>query len=104
MTIVCALCGRENETARGAFNGVCEGCGGFLHSCLQCRLFCEASKGCSSSTTEEQGDPSHVNFCEEFEPLGRKRGGDAASPKKASGETARKFLDLFGGGGEGREG
>lgn len=94
--MICALCGRDCETARGSFNGVCEGCGAFLHACVQCRLYCEASRGCASSTTEQPGDPAHKNFCEEFEPLGRKRSGQASAA--GPGSAGSRFDDLFGGG------
>jgi hypothetical protein len=94
--LICAVCGRDNEVARGAFGRVCDGCGAFLHSCFQCRLYCGSSRGCASSTTEEQGDPSHKNFCEEFEPLGSKRDGPARQANP--GGSASRFDDLFGGG------
>lgn len=90
MNITCAACGTENEEGRVSFNAICKGCGGYLHSCIQCRLYCESSRGCTSSTTEETGDPSHVNFCEEFEPLGRRRVGQGSSSSSAD-----SFLDLF---------
>jgi hypothetical protein len=94
-TIVCASCGRENEARKTSFAAVCGGCGAFLHSCWQCRLYCESSRSCASSTTDESGDPSHGNFCEEFDPLRRIRRKD--SPDK--GDASKRFLDLFGGGG-----
>jgi hypothetical protein len=95
MGLICALCGMENETARGSFSGVCAGCGCFLHACVQCRLYCESSRSCASSTTEKPGDPMHGNFCEEFEPFGRKRH-DSGSTGKPT-EAVNRFHDLFGG-------
>jgi hypothetical protein len=93
--VICALCGTDNEVARGFFSAVCAGCGGYLHCCIQCRLFCQTSRSCSSSTTDETGDPSHGNFCEEFEPLGARRGAGPGTAKEPA-DSARKFLDLFG--------
>jgi hypothetical protein len=92
-TIVCTSCGNENEARRTSFAAICASCGAFLHSCVQCRLYVESSRSCASSTTDEQGDPAHGNFCEEFDPLNRVRKQDTP----AAGDASRRFLDLFGG-------
>lgn len=96
-TFACVFCGRENEAPRGAFRALCEGCGRYLHSCLQCRLYNASSCRCSSSTTEEPGDREHCNFCEEFEPRGGP--GGAGRPAGSDNEASRRFKDLFGAGG-----
>lgn len=95
--IRCAFCGRESEAPGGAFKAVCEGCGRFLHSCLQCRLFSATSGRCSSSTAEEPGDREHCNFCEEFQPAGCP--GGAARQAGRESEASLRFTDLFRAGG-----
>lgn len=97
--IACAFCGRENEFSAGAFKAVCEGCGRFLHSCLQCRLYSASSGRCTSTTTEEPGDREHCNYCEEFEPAGGPKGG--GKPAAGDSEASRRFMKLFGAGGGG---
>ena len=94
-TLVCASCGWENEAGRASFAAVCAKCGTYLHSCSQCRLYCESSRSCASSTTDESGDPAHGNFCEEFDPLNRMKTREI----RGEGDAAKRFLDLFGGGG-----
>lgn len=90
----CVHCGRESVTDRPGFGEECGGCGRYLHSCVQCRLFVPGTRRCRSSTTEQQQDYEHRNFCEEFEPsTGQVReGGDR------SGDARRRFGELFGGG------
>jgi hypothetical protein len=79
---------------KGSFSAVCGGCGRYLHSCDQCRLFVVSSHRCASSTTELPADSSHKNFCEEFEALNRSRSGDET---QAPDEARSRFMDLFGG-------
>jgi hypothetical protein len=92
--MICSHCGAEGAFPKGSFGAVCEGCGRYLHSCSQCRLYVVSTRRCISSTSEQPADPVHRNFCEEFEPLNARRdGGEAAG----SDEARSKFLDLFGG-------
>ena len=90
----CVHCGRSNgKTGAPGFREVCEGCGNYLHSCVQCRLYDE-SRRCLSNTTEPVRDIEHANYCEEFQPLPSEgRTGDA----KESPDSKKKFDDLFGG-------
>jgi hypothetical protein len=91
-------CGEVFEGSVVGFKAVCEGCGMYLHSCVQCRLYDEARR-CLSNTTEAVRDVEHANFCEEYQPLedsaeqtgwGRQEGG-------SSGERASDDFDaLFG--------
>lgn len=91
--MTCSHCGVESNMPKGSFGAVCEGCGRYLHSCDQCRLFVVASRRCASSTTELPSDSSHKNFCEEFEALNRLTEG--AEP--SSDDAGSKFMSLFGG-------
>jgi hypothetical protein len=92
--LICSRCGREDARTAGSFGAVCEGCGCYLHTCDQCRLYDVSSRLCASSTAEQPGDPGHKNFCEEFEPYDRLRGD---SGKTGSSDAGQRFTDLFGG-------
>ncbi len=93
--MICSRCGTRSEAPAGAFGAVCEGCGTYLHTCEQCRLYVASSGMCASSTAEQPADPSHRNFCEEFEPLNARRAGEGPGP--AGDDPASRFRSLFGG-------
>jgi len=49
---------------------VCEGCGAYLHSCLNCHHFDAAvTNSCSLSGTTFVGARASLNYCEEFRML-----------------------------------
>ena len=86
----CYSCGHcITEAIR--FRDACDRCGAYLHSCLNCRLYCPStSNHCLSPTTELVRDAAGANFCEEFEPQTTK----GASPDKPS--AKKSFDQLFG--------
>lgn len=66
----CHACGREwvSEVKRPAVKEVCEGCGAYLHCCLNCRYHDpHAHNQCYIPTTDWVGDRAGCNFCDEFE-------------------------------------
>ena len=88
----CVHCGSEHEATTVGFKAVCETCGRYLHSCVQCRLYSE-TRHCLSSTTEAVRDVERANFCEEFQPRDVRNSEDG----RISDDRARRsFDDLFG--------
>jgi hypothetical protein len=50
------------------FKEYCETCSAYLHCCKNCRFYNPSShNGCVIHTTDHVGDPTGLNFCEEFE-------------------------------------
>jgi len=48
-------------------DALCENCGSFLHTCLNCTLYDKlATKGCRNENGEPGPDPESKNFCEYF--------------------------------------
>lgn len=91
----CIHCGRERDQPTVGFKAVCEGCGAYLHSCVQCRLYDEAGR-CRSTTTDSVRDVEHANFCEEFSP--RRDSGSGTRGRVEREDAARNSFDgLFGG-------
>lgn len=86
----CVHCGHENELVTVGFRSMCGGCGEYLHSCIQCRLFNRTSERCTSMTTEPVRDRKGHNYCEEFQPGG---GGDGDSEKYGGGDFEALFGD-----------
>ena len=86
----CAKCSEEWPLKRVFFSSVCENCGCWLHSCVQCSLWEPGSETCRSFTTDTVPDREGKNFCEEWQPHTGK-GGNRAKP------GADKFNKLFGG-------
>ena len=49
------------------FQDVCEGCGSYLHCCLNCRFYDEhAHNHCAEPQAEYVSDPNGMNRCEYF--------------------------------------
>lgn len=86
----CIHCSEEWPLAKIAFSSVCEKCGNWMHSCVQCALWDRGSERCRSMTTEPVADRSGKNFCEEWQPH-RGNGGERENP------GADEFNRLFGG-------
>ncbi len=65
----CHSCGRQwvSEKRQPAVKEVCEGCGAYLHCCLNCKFYDEhAHNKCKIPTTDWVGDCAGCNFCDEF--------------------------------------
>ncbi len=45
---------------------VCEGCGAYLHCCLNCQRFDHQNRNCSLPHTSFVGSRDTLNYCEEF--------------------------------------
>ena len=45
---------------------VCQGCGEYLHCCVNCHHFDDTGSGCSLEGTEFVGSRDVLNYCEEF--------------------------------------
>jgi hypothetical protein len=86
----CILCSTEWPLEKVAFSSVCEKCGCWLHSCVQCRLWDGRASMCRSMTTEPVPDREGKNFCEEWQPH------EEGSGKKGN-SGADGFNRLFGG-------
>jgi hypothetical protein len=92
----CWKCGAKHELFSGekvSFRAVCDGCGIWLHSCMNCRYHKVGRPNeCMIPGTIAIHDREKVNFCDEFQP---KEGGavEAADPDEASkrlfGESSR---------------
>jgi hypothetical protein len=89
--MICVRCGHEYDARTVGFKAVCEGCGEYLHSCVNCRLFDPKADRCRSLTTEAVKDKESLNYCEEYQPLsdGRKSTGSGKV------RTAESFDALF---------
>ena len=85
----CHECGREAAEERIGFRATCDGCGAFLHVCLNCGHHDrQAYHECrASSTTEFVSDKAKYNFCEEFRPSSGGEGGPS------SGKKSRKDIE-----------
>lgn len=113
----CHSCGQEwvSEKKRPAVKETCEGCGAYLHCCLNCKFYDEhAHNKCYIPTTDWVGDRAGCNFCDEFtfadaearaEDAGRKAQardtfgqllGDAGAGKPGRSEGRGAFNKLFG--------
>jgi hypothetical protein len=94
----CHSCGREWVTQkRVRVPGVketCEGCGGYLHCCMNCRFHDpSAHNQCVIPKTEWVADRAKANFCDQFE--WRRLASEGAQAE--AGGDARQALDaLFG--------
>jgi hypothetical protein len=64
----CHKCGEEwtRQNSPG-FRETCPKCVGFLHACLNCRLYNPSADRCSSVTAECTGERDSLNYCEEFQ-------------------------------------
>jgi len=117
----CHKCG-EAWTRRESpgFKETCPGCDGYLHACLNCRLYNPSADCCSSITAECTGARDGLNYCEEFQfrekpnntnhrngngnGNGTRKNGSldfSAKPRKndtpaGPGRARKKFDDLFG--------
>lgn len=86
----CIRCSEEWPLEKVAFSSVCENCGCWLHSCVQCALWDSRASMCRSMTTEPVPDREGKNFCEEWQPH-REEGGSGEK------SDADRFNRLFGG-------
>ena len=94
----CHNCGREWVTQkRVKVPGVketCEGCGAYLHCCLNCRFHdLSAHNQCAIPNTEWVADRENANFCDQFE---WRHAGAGREQAKAGGESRRTLDALFG--------
>ncbi len=89
----CNLCGHVTDLQTIGFKAVCQGCGEYLHTCVQCRLYDAGGDRCRSMTTEPVRDRGGNNYCEEFRPGGVEEVSGGA--RKHGG--AADFEKLFGG-------
>lgn len=92
--MICRKCGTGHE-GRVGFKTVCEGCGAWLHCCLQCRLYNPRAHRCRSSTTDPVRDRDYMNYCEEFQ-----ASGGPVREEAGSDEARDRFMELFGSGGD----
>lgn len=88
----CSGCGREAEEERIGFRAMCDGCGAFLHACLNCGHHDrQAYHECRAAATAEYvSDKAKYNFCEEFRAAARDGGG--ASPSRKSRADIEKLF------------
>jgi len=87
--VKCVFCGDEWPLEKVAFSSVCEGCGRWLHSCIQCAIWDDRARMCRSMTTESVPDREGKNFCEEWQP------GEIGTGKKPEDSSRKKFDSLF---------
>jgi len=110
----CHACKKEwiGEKRQPGFKETCEGCGAYLHCCINCTFHDpSAHNQCRIPTTDWVGDRIKCNFCEEFtfvefgndsdEARRKAKGRDAvdrlfgdAAPREERGKDA--FDKLFG--------
>ena len=113
----CHQCGEAwTRREQPGFKETCPGCEGYLHACLNCRLYNPSADRCSSITAECTGARDGLNYCDEFQfrekpnnthhrnGNGTRNNGSlnfSAEPRKndtpaSSGRARKKFDDLFG--------
>ena len=64
----CHNCGEEwTRQEQPGFKETCANCMGYLHACLNCKLYNPSADRCSSITAECTGDRAGLNYCEEFQ-------------------------------------
>lgn len=64
----CAKCGTRWEGHRQPRpRQICEGCGAYLHSCVNCHQFDDAvTNSCRLTSTTYIGPRDALNYCDEF--------------------------------------
>lgn len=89
----CYACGYENELASGervGFRDDCDGCGGALHVCRNCRHYDDAAYNeCRESSADRVLDKERANRCDYFA-AGAGGGADRASDRDRA-ELERLF-------------
>lgn len=96
MAFYCQLCGQElTIEAQIRREEVCPFCGGYLHSCLNCRFFKgETSRGCEEPAAEEVRDREAANFCDFFVPT-EERPASPSTDAAARAKARAQFDSLF---------
>jgi len=80
MKMLCNGCGSEVEIVeRVGFRQVCQVCGAWLHSCVNCRF--QVAGSCSEPSAEKVPNPEAQNFCEWY----RGNEGTSTGEKKETG-------------------
>ncbi len=89
-------CQHKYDVRKVGFKTLCENCGDYLHTCLNCALYDSKVDRCRSLTTEAVKDRKGNNYCEEFVP------NKISVLEEDSGEerTSEDFNALFRTGGE----
>lgn len=89
----CHKCGEERtRREQPGFKETCPACTGYLHSCVNCRLYNPTADRCSSITAECTGSREGLNYCEEFQFRdapnngNRRNGKERASTGRAAGD------------------
>ncbi len=89
--MICRNCGYGYDGRTVGFQKLCENCGEYLHTCVNCNIYDSNAKRCRSFTTEAVGDRKDKNYCEEFVPsTDTVQRTDSAEDKSAD-----DFKDLF---------
>lgn len=92
----CHACGREWTAAKRqpGVKECCEGCGAYLHCCLNCTYHQpSAHNECYIPNTEWVGDRVKCNFCDEFSFADAE---EAPRKKADTGKAKSAFDNLFG--------
>lgn len=89
--MICKNCGNKYDGRTVSFRILCENCGEYLHTCLNCAIYDSIADRCRSLTTEAVRDRKNINHCEEFIP------NKGILPEADSGKvkTADDFRTLF---------
>ena len=87
----CRHCGHSYSGRTVGFGILCEKCGEYLHTCINCAIYDEGTERCRSLTTEAVSDRKSRNYCEEFVP----NTGIVPGPDSGIEKTADDFKNLF---------
>ncbi len=89
--MVCYQCGEEVETERKVLRKeTCASCHSWLHACRNCRFHDPSvNNQCREPAAEWVSDKTGANFCEFFEPGGRR------AQAHDTGAARGAFEDLF---------
>lgn len=90
----CQRCGTpwSGHPGRPQYRSVCGGCGGYLHTCLNCRHFDrKASQRCVLAHTRYVGPKDQSNYCDEFVMVD----GVALARQDKASQARQAWHDLF---------
>ena len=88
----CYKCGTPVITERKpGFQDVCEGCGSYLHCCLNCRFYDTDGNRCTEPTADWVGDRHSFNRCEYFQVDRPKRPEKPTKREGTEEEDGRRF-------------
>ena len=90
--LACYKCGQPTPiTGKPGFQDICEGCGSYLHCCMNCRFFDELANKCNEPVADWVSDRLSFNRCEYFQVQKPRTASEPVSGKERFNEEGRRF-------------